>query len=135
MKLSVTEVFAYFSVVHVIWFSVGGGFGAALRYVIGQLIHTEPGEWPLATLVVNISGAAVLGFIAAYFNDSAYSLGFLFWELGVLGGYTTLSTFSVETLQLIRRYRYRAALSYTIASFVGSVGVLILGFKLGGLVS
>lgn len=130
-----TEVFAYFSLVHVIWFSVGGGFGAALRYLVGQLTPAKPGAWPAATLVVNLSGAAVLGFIAAYFNDSAYSLGFLFWELGVLGGYTTLSTFSVEALQLIRRHRYRAALSYAIASFVGSVGVLILGFKLGGLVS
>lgn len=129
------EVYAYFTPLHVLWFAVGGGFGAALRYSVSQLFLYYRGNWPLATWSINLSGALLLGFAAAYFNDHALSPGFLFWELGVLGGYTTMSTFAVETVTLAHvRYRLTAII-YMLGSAVTGLGALALGFSLGGLLS
>lgn len=130
-----TEVYNYLSILHVLWFALGGAFGAALRYCASQALAPFSQQWPVSTWVVNVLGAFLLGFIAAYFNDYGYSPGFLFWELGVLGGFTTMSTFAVEHLNLLRAQRYAAAISYMLGSGLGALGAIMLGFTLGGLVS
>lgn len=133
-----TEVFAYFTPLHLLWFAVGGGFGAALRYSISQLFvdsKWQAGGWPMATWLVNLSGALALGLAAAYFNDFGFSPAFMFWEIGVLGGYTTMSSFALETTALIQARRRTLAFVYAISSGVGAVAALMLGFTLGGLLS
>jgi fluoride exporter len=130
-----SEMLGYFTWLHFLWLGLGGGFGAALRYSVAQVLVPYSERWPYATLTVNLSGALLLGFIAAFFNHLAFSPGFFFWELGVLGGYTTLSTYSMEVVRLFQQGRFVRATSYALASLILSIAALTLGFQLGGLLS
>lgn len=128
-----TEVIPYLSLWHYAWFCIGGGFGAAMRYSLTQSTRHLSQRWPAGTLLVNGSGAFVLGAIAAYWNHAAYSPGFLFWELGVLGGFTTFSAYSVEVISLVRSRRVGTAAGYALGSLVAAIAALALGFQLAGL--
>lgn len=131
----VTEIYQYVTLLHVVWLSLGGAFGAALRFCVGQALLPVQRNWPWATWSVNLGGSLLLGFIAAYFNDYGYSAGFMFWELGVLGGFTTMSSFAAETLALSRGRHSFMALGYILATAFGGLAAIVLGFTLGGLVS
>lgn len=128
-----TEVIPYLSLWHYAWFCIGGGFGAAMRFSLTQSTLHLSQRWPVGTLLVNVSGALVLGAISAYWNHAAYSPGFLFWELGVLGSFTTFSTYSVEVLTLLRARRIGAAIFYALGSVAVVITALVLGFQLAGL--
>lgn len=129
------EILQYVTWLHILWMALGGAFGAALRYCIAQMLLPWQRQWPWATLVVNLVGPFVLGFIAAYYNDYGYSAGFLFWEFGVLGGFTTMSTLAVETISLSRARHSFMAVGYLVATAAGGMLAIVLGFALGGLVS
>jgi len=83
---------------------VGGGLGAVLRYELGGLVQRSTGGFfPWGTLVVNASGCLAIGLLATLLEERS-SLGptwRLFLLVGVLGGYTTFSTFGLETWRLI----------------------------------
>lgn len=84
----------------------GGALGAVLRYVVSGLVQRlDPwGSFPLGTLAVNVVGSAVLGLLGGL-SESRSVLGAgtrLFVFIGVLGGFTTFSTFTYETLALLR---------------------------------
>jgi CrcB protein len=84
----------------------GGAIGSALRYLASGLVQRLDvwGSFPAGTLAVNVVGCAVLGLLGGL-SDSRYLLGpsaRLFLFIGVLGGFTTFSTFSYETLALLR---------------------------------
>lgn len=128
-----TEVIPYLTLWHYAWFCIGGGFGAAMRYSLTQSTRYLSQRWPAGTLLVNAGGALVLGAIGAYWNHAAYSPGFLFWELGVLGSFTTFSTYSVEVVTLVRSRRPAAALGYALGSVIVVLAALVLGFQLAGL--
>ena len=83
----------------------GGFVGASLRYALGGLVHRAlPPEFPWATFLVNVSGCFVIGFLAILTEERGPigGTGRLFLMVGVLGGYTTFSTFGYETLSLAR---------------------------------
>lgn len=86
-----------------IWIAAGGAFGSVLRYAIqGWAQRMTTGAFPLGTLVVNVTGCLLLGFLAGLFVGPTverpnYYLGL---SVGVLGGYTTFSTFGLETFHL-----------------------------------
>jgi CrcB protein len=90
--------------VDIVLIGLGGGLGAMLRYGVARLAQPLGGaSFPAGTLVVNLSGAFVLGFLATYLVERTsmpveWRLGV---TVGVLGGYTTFSTFSLETLNLL----------------------------------
>lgn len=112
---------------------VGGGIGAALRHginvVFGRWLGTS---FPFHTLFENISGSLVMGLLASYFalkSGSSQSLR-LFLTTGVLGGYTTFSAFSLETVLLWERDQYAAALAYVAISIAASIAGLALGVSL-----
>ncbi|RUO33304.1 hypothetical protein CWE14_08775 [Aliidiomarina soli] len=132
---AVTEIHQYLTFWHVLWIGLGGGFGAALRFSLSQVVRHKGSHWPWPTWLVNVSGALVLGAIAAYFNDFGYEPAFFFWELGILGGYTTMSTFAVETVALAHQRRIGLALGYAISSVFATLAALMLGFTLAGLLS
>jgi CrcB protein len=92
---------------------VGGFLGAALRYLLGALLYRlAPSTFPYATMVVNVSGCFVIGLLAAL-AEQRLLLGptsRLFWLVGVLGGYTTFSTFGWETFALAHEGSGTAAL-------------------------
>jgi CrcB protein len=82
----------------------GGFLGAALRFVAGLLaLRYLPSGFPYGTFLVNVTGCFAIGILAAHFDQGRAGLfPRLFWMTGVLGGYTTFSSFGYETLALVR---------------------------------
>lgn len=79
---------------------LGGGLGAALRYAIGTFaLRFYTGLFPVGTFFINVSGSFLIGLVMTVFlnRPAAHPAWRLFWAVGVLGGYTTFSTFEWET--------------------------------------
>jgi fluoride exporter len=112
---------------------IGGGVGAALRHGVNVVLGREFGtEFPFHTLFANVSGSLVMGLLAAYFGlrmGSPQSVR-LFLTTGVLGGYTTFSTFSLDSILLWERGQYGWAASYVIVSVAASLAGVLLGAML-----
>lgn len=111
--------------------ALAGGVGAALRYLLDLAIRRRTGErFPWGILVVNLTGALVLGILSPLPADEAWR-----WILGtgLLGGYTTFSAVAVTTALLAEEGRTRAAVSYAVLSFMGSVVAAAVGLTVGSL--
>jgi CrcB protein len=114
--------------------AVAGGLGAALRLLVDGLIRNRfTVAYPLGTTVINISGALLLGII------TGATLGHLLapeWQLilgtGLMGGYTTFSTASFETVRLLQDRRYVPAFANGLGMLVVSVAAAALGLWIGG---
>jgi fluoride exporter len=107
---------------------LGGGIGAALRHCVNAVLGRWLGtSFPFHTLFANVSGSLVMGLLTAYFGlrtGSPQALR-LFLTTGILGGYTTFSTFSLDSVLLWERSQYAAAAAYVLVSVAASlVGVL-----------
>ncbi len=104
---------------------LGGALGAALRYGLGAWVQAWSGPgFPWSTFLINLSGSFVIGIVLRLNLEGALSPEWrLFLAVGVLGGYTTFSTFSFETLTLVQQGEWLRALLY-----VG--GSVLLGFLL-----
>lgn len=113
--------------------AAGSGLGGALRYLLGLLLQRPGIAFPIGTLVVNVVGSFTLGAVLRFGADpmalSPATRAFL--TAGVCGGFTTFSTFSVETLALFEQGHWGRAMGYALASVVLSVGAAALGY--GGL--
>lgn len=86
----------------------GGAVGALLRYVISGLVYRfTSGVFPLGTLVINLAGSLIIGFLWGIFEVTAVSQNTrLFLFMGILGSFTTFSTFSLESFNLFRDGEY-----------------------------
>jgi len=109
---------------------LGAGVGGALRHgtnlAAARLLGTG---LPAGTFIVNVLGSFIMGLLAGYF---AFRTGVnqhfrLFLTTGILGGFTTFSTFSLDTALLVERHSYAAAAGYVI----GSVGLGLAGLFFG----
>lgn len=112
--------------------ALGGAIGAALRYItgVGVLRVFGQGDFPLAILTVNIIGSFLMGaFVVAVAQRGLTHLS-PFVMTGVLGGFTTFSAFSLETMTLIERGQVGSATLYVVLSVGLSVGGLALGLIL-----
>jgi CrcB protein len=114
----------------IILIALGGAAGSAARYLLSEALQRGSGtEFPIATLVVNVSGSLVLGFLMRYLLDgvsvSAGTRALL--TTGFCGGYTTFSTFSYETFALIDRGDLRRAAVYVTLSIALSFGGVVAG--------
>lgn len=113
--------------------AAGGALGAPLRWEIGRLAHVAPGSFPWPTFFINVSGSFLLGLLvgvlAAWFPASRYARPFL--GIGVLGAYTTMSTFAVETDLLVKDGHVAMAVAYLAASLVVGVAACLGGVVLG----
>lgn len=117
-----------------LWVAAGGAIGAALRYGIGEALRGAAfaQRFPVATLLINVSGALVLGWWMR-------SLGGLettpqvraFVAIGICGGYTTFSTFAFENLALLQGGQVAKAMLHAGLSVVLSVAAAWLGWTLG----
>jgi fluoride exporter len=106
----------------------GGAVGAGLRYLVGLMLAGRSG-FPYATLAVNLIGGFAMGMLAALvLRGMAGESVRLFIGVGVLGGFTTFSAFSLESFQMIERGQIIMAGGYAIASVVGSIAALALGY-------
>lgn len=109
--------------------AVAGGFGAAARFVVDGLIRGRfRTVFPWATFAINVSGSLALGVLTALAAGSVLPAGAsLIAGAGFLGGYTTFSTASYETVRLLAERRYVASL----ASALGTLPVCVVAAALG----
>lgn len=118
--------------VRLIWYvALGGAAGSALRYVIATYIQARSGSpFPVGTLMVNISGSILLGLVLRYALETpAISPDMrALLTTGVMGGYTTFSTFTYETAALLEEGDWRRAALYVGLSVVISLIGTFLGF-------
>ena len=110
----------------------GGAVGAALRYLLGRFAgQMAPGAaWPWGTFAANLIGGFAMGLLAGWLARGSTTSGEpmrLLLGVGVLGGFTTFSSFSLETMQMIERGQIGLALGYALFSLVGAVAALALG--------
>lgn len=107
----------------------GGAIGAAMRYGLWRALPLAPGGWPWPTLAANVLGGLAMGVLAAWVlrgDNSAESLR-LFVGVGVLGGFTTFSAFSLEMMQMVERGQVGMAAGYALASVLLALGALFVG--------
>jgi fluoride exporter len=115
----------------------GGGIGASVRYWLsGAVYQFLPSNFPYGNLVVNISGCFVIGLLMVILEDRFVSTPALriFLAIGILGGYTTFSSFSYETIALLRDTEVLFASINICASIVGCLAATALGMFLGRLI-
>jgi CrcB protein len=98
--------------------AAGGVIGSETRYGLGLLLPHSADGWPWATLLINVSGCLLIGVLMVVITELvvAHRLIRPFIGVGVLGGYTTFSTATVDTLTLLDAGRPLAALSYTMVT-------------------
>ncbi len=113
--------------------AVGGGLGSLLRYFVAGAIQSAawPG-YPWGIFIVNITGGLAMGIIVemAALKMSMTPEVRAFLTVGVLGGYTTFSTYSLDSVLLIQRGAYASAAAYIVGSVVLSILALFAGLWL-----
>ncbi len=111
---------------------VGGAVGAGARFGLAQWVSARfPPGFPVATLVVNIAGCFIMGMLAAWLARSEAGEALrLFVGVGILGGFTTFSAFSLDWWMLMERGATGAALAYVAASVIGALAAFALGIML-----
>jgi CrcB protein len=115
---------------------IGGGIGAAMRYWISGVVPRYLGSgFPYGILIVNVAGCLLIGLLMTWFEDRFLIAPTLrtFLVIGFLGGFTTFSTFSYETIALVRDAEYLLAATYVSASVVLGLGATVIGGWLGRL--
>ena len=111
---------------------LGGAIGAGARHLTGRamLVLLGPGL-PYGTLAVNLAGGLLMGVLAgALARTGGAEAWRLFLGVGVLGGFTTFSAFSLDAVMLIQRGQAAVALGYVLTSVVGSIAALTMGLAL-----
>jgi CrcB protein len=115
----------------VILVGIGGALGSIARYGSGVLVgRIWPTTFPLATMLVNIAGSLAMGLFIGWLARTTPAWqadARLFVAIGVLGGFTTLSSFSLDTVSLIERGEWGQALLYVLLSVVISIAALFAG--------
>ncbi|HEX3824780.1 MAG TPA: fluoride efflux transporter CrcB [Mycobacteriales bacterium] len=103
-----------------LWLSLAGGAGAITRYVLDTVIRARwPLEFPVGTLLINVSGSLILGVLTGLVIAHGASSDLkAIAGTGFCGGYTTFSAASVETVRLAEQRRWLACLSYAAGSLV-----------------
>jgi CrcB protein len=111
--------------------AAGGAVGSVARYLVGaQALRLMGPTWPYGTFTVNVTGGFLMGILAAWLahrgNANSENMRVLL-AVGVMGGFTTFSAFSLETALMIQKRAYGQAFTYTAASVLLSVAALYAG--------
>jgi CrcB protein len=113
---------------------IGAGLGGVCRFVLGSLIISIMGKnFPWATMSINLIGSFLMGFLFVLISNRLADLAPLLTPLilvGILGGFTTFSSFSIETLKLIQNGKLAYALTYVLISTIIGVSFAGLGFMI-----
>ncbi|MCK5846667.1 MAG: fluoride efflux transporter CrcB [Bacteroidales bacterium] len=115
---------------NILFVALGGAIGSSLRYIISttSLFLTGPLMiW--RTFLVNIIGSLLIGFFIAFFLNSEGNNNFrIFLIFGILGGFTTFSSFAMESLNLLREGELKIAISYILATNILGILAAAIGF-------
>lgn len=108
---------------------IGGVIGAESRYGIDRLWPSSMTGFPWATLTINVLGCLLMGMLMVVLTElvTPHRLARPFLGIGVLGGFTTFSSFAVDTERLLRAHRAGLALVYMVATLVVAAAALALG--------
>jgi CrcB protein len=111
--------------------ALGGVIGAEARYGLALALPHHPGSWPWATLLTNLSGSLLIGVLMAVLARAAHpsQLARPFLGVGILGGFTTFSTYAVDLREQIGHGHPAAAAAYLLVSLVGGVLAVVLGLR------
>jgi len=119
-------------IVKILSVAFGGGLGAVLRYLIFfyfERFHKSIFPWP--TLIVNLLGALLIGLLWGYFDKIYVSPGFrMFIFIGILGSFTTFSTFAFDILSMIHDGQFRNMIVYLLVSNILGIGLAFTGYIL-----
>jgi CrcB protein len=109
--------------------AVGGALGALARYGLGVALPTAPTAFPWTTLLVNVTGCALIGVLMVLVGAvwTGYPLARPFLGTGVLGGYTTFSSYVVDAQRLVDGGRGGLALAYLGGTLVAALSAVWLG--------
>jgi CrcB protein len=125
--------------IDVMWVGLGGGLGSALRWWIGRLVGERyQGRFPLGTLLINISGSLVIGYLSVLFNvdwHNRYGNGMVLNALvitGILGGYTTFSSMQLDASRLSGKEHAGLAAFYLLLSVATGLLAALAGAALAG---
>src|SRR6185312_9967795 len=126
-----------------LWVAIGGALGSVGRFWLGNFIYAKFNEtaatFPLGTLIVNITGSFIIGIFAALtipegrMDSQSRAFATQFLMIGVCGGYTTFSSFSLQTLNLLRDREWLYAGGNVILSVVLCMIAVWLGYLLGSI--
>jgi CrcB protein len=123
-----------------LWVAIGGALGSVSRFWLSGFIAERYGEtFPWGTLVINVTGSFVIGIAAALaipegrFDSQSRAFATQFLMIGICGGYTTFSSFSLQTLNLLRDREWFHAGGNVILSVVLCMIAVWLGYLLGSI--
>lgn len=116
-----------------LWLALAGAAGAGLRFILDSLARPKaPTALPVSTMAINVSGSLLLGVLAGAVLAARVPAD---WQLilgaGFLGGYTTFSTASVETIRLMQSRRSALAVIYSLGTVLLSVAAAAAGMAVG----
>lgn len=109
--------------------ATGAAGGGLLRWGTSLWLNARWAGFPLGTLAVNCVGGLFIGVALAWFERSPNELWRALWVTGVLGGLTTFSAFSAESLIMLQRGHWGLALLHTLAHVAGGLGCAALGYR------
>ncbi|QGK72151.1 fluoride efflux transporter CrcB [Allosaccharopolyspora coralli] len=109
--------------------ALGGGLGALARYGLWHVLPPPPGHFPLATFTANVLGCVLIGVLMVLITEvwSAHRLVRPFLGVGILGGFTTFSTYAVEFHELLRSGLVLGAVGYLTVTLLCALVAVILG--------
>lgn len=110
----------------------GGALGAVMRFGLARALPVGASGWPWPTFAANLIGGLAMGVLAAWLlrGDNAAEPLRLFLGVGVLGGFTTFSAFSLEMAQMVERGQGMMAAGYALASVILALGAVFAGMML-----
>jgi fluoride exporter len=119
-----------------LWLGLGGAIGTIARYWLDGVVSDRFGKtFPFGILTINITGSFVIGLLFALFGPESRSLirptVYGFFTIGICGGFTTFSSFSLGTLTLAREGQWLQAGAYVVSSVVFCLLAVWLGYVLG----
>ena len=117
--------------INLAWVAVGGAIGAVSRYLLSVAVHSG-NDFPAATLAINIAGSLGIGLAWGAWAHQPWfqEWGRAFLAIGILGGFTTFSAFSLEALTLLHTDRFALAAIYVASSLAGCLTAVWLGYRL-----
>ena len=114
---------------NLLWVAAGGALGAVVRYLVSMQIAAETGaRFPWGTLTVNMIGCLVIGMMWSVTEHKTASEGLLlFLIVGMIGSFTTFSTYGLEGIQLIQSGKWLAGFGYVLISNIAGLLLVLIG--------